>query len=526
MNENKPANYRGNGDVVEHEPFKATKIWKDLIAHLQTQVEQRRRRWKFQYYENCFRGGDVVEVLQSYIHSNPLLSKEATRSQVKSLCQILLEKKVIECVCVDNSKRDTFEENNKLYRFSSGDGLLEPIFSSPLQHQRKVNRRKSLLGQKEKKPAGRRKSVSFTPKAQKRFADLLMSTESPEIFNTRTHEAPKKRRRLSLDPGLILRKSKSTVLADSSDQEDLTTKVWFEVALTQLLRLTDIPFLEDILTSPLPDETTGFPAIHNGVKEPCILNDIQNKENISNSKSGNVWVSAGMECIELQKECPLAQHGEVTYSNVMNIDEAQIHQLLSEYYGSLQDSLIPSNLTDLVDGILSVGVKDWTKNANFLPLLVMMLGASQRKHLRHLLTFIGTCKGTSNGRFMVKKFMSAILPKDVKDKESAHKLVSLMVRNQCQMFKIPSELKKEINRNISFAQKNICPSLPTTVCQRMSIEDYRIQAKQTTEEALIELMLFIIENLQMTLKEKEERLKLFRKHHNDLFLKQFPNGQL
>lgn len=214
------------------------------------------------------------------------------------------------------------------------------------------------------------------------------------------------------------RKNKSTMFPDSTDQADLTSKVWFEVALSRLLRLTDIPFLEDILTLPLTDRRTGFLAIHNSVQEPCIHNDSQNKENISNSKSSNVWVTAGMECIELQKECPLAQRGEDSYSNLRNIDKAQIHQLLSEYYGSLEDSLIPSNLTDLVDGILSVLVKDWKKTAKFLPLLVMMLGESQRKHLRHLLTFIGTTEGTSNGRFIVKKFMSAILPKDVKDKVS------------------------------------------------------------------------------------------------------------
>ena len=60
----------------------------------------------------------------------------------------------------------------------------------------------------------------------------------------------------------------------------------------------------------------------------------------------------------------------------------------------------------------------------------------------------------------------------------------------------------------------------------MSLEEYRMQAKQTTGEALNKLMLFIIENLQMSVKEKEEQLKLYQKHHNDLFLRQFPNGQL
>lgn len=198
--------YRGIDNVVDRGPFRATKIWNELIEHLRTNVEQRRRRWKFQYYENSFRSGDVVEVLHAYVQSNPHLSKNATRGQVRSLCQILLEKRVIECVAADNSKKDSFEDNNRLYRFSSANGPVEHVIASPVQAERKTSRRRSLLGQRDKK-AARRKSLSFTPRAQKRFADLLMSTESPKdvSIDKGTQEIPKKRRRLSLDAGLGLR---------------------------------------------------------------------------------------------------------------------------------------------------------------------------------------------------------------------------------------------------------------------------------------------------------------------------------
>ena len=210
MTENKNCNFGGNDDVTDRGPFKATKIWNELIEHLQTKVERRRKRWKFQYYENCFRGGDVVEVLHAYVQNNPDLSKDATRSQVRSLCQILLEKRVIECVTVENSKKDNFEDNNRLYRFSSGNGTVEHAVNSPVQIERKVSRRRSLVGQKEKK-AARRKSISFTPRAQKRFSDLLMPAESPEVVSVslnklaKIEEIPRKRRRLSLDAGLGLR---------------------------------------------------------------------------------------------------------------------------------------------------------------------------------------------------------------------------------------------------------------------------------------------------------------------------------
>lgn len=211
MDENKKLNFGGKDDAnLAREPFKATKIWNELIEHLRTNVDQRRRRWKFQYYENCFRGGDVVEVLHAYVQSNPDLSKDATRSQMRCLCQILLEKRVIQSVTMDSNKPKScrFEDGNRLYRFSSSDDSIDPSIASPPQAERKISRRRSLLGQRDKR-TDRRKSLSFTPSAQKRFADLLMSetTQSPEVANkTRTQEiTPKKRRRLSLDAGLGLR---------------------------------------------------------------------------------------------------------------------------------------------------------------------------------------------------------------------------------------------------------------------------------------------------------------------------------
>lgn len=196
-------------DDLAREPFKATKIWNELIEHLRTNVDQRRRRWKFQYYENCFRGGDIVEVLHSYVQSNPHLSKDATRNQMRCLCQILLEKRVIESVTGDNNKPKncSFADGNMLYRFSSSDGGFDHSILSPCHSERKMSRRRSLLFQRDK-GISRRKSLSFTPKAQKRFADLLMpaATLSPEgANNSRTQETPKKRRRLSLDASLGLR---------------------------------------------------------------------------------------------------------------------------------------------------------------------------------------------------------------------------------------------------------------------------------------------------------------------------------
>ena len=205
------AECRKSHNALNREPFKATKIWNDLIEHLKTNVEPRRRRWKFQHYENCFRGVDVVEILHAYVYSNPNLSKDPTRSQVRSLCQILLEKSVIECVTTtDPSKKDSFEDSNKLYRF--GSDSVESANSNtslPAKVERRASRRRSLLVMGEK-ALSRRKSMSFTPSAQTRLAELLAPSPRSRRPVEDSHESgeqetSKKRRRLSFDRGLGLR---------------------------------------------------------------------------------------------------------------------------------------------------------------------------------------------------------------------------------------------------------------------------------------------------------------------------------
>ena len=208
------------------------------------------------------------------------------------------------------------------------------------------------------------------------------------------------------------------MLSNSTDHKDIISEVWFEVALSRLLQLTEIPFLEDILVPPSTDDDMGVIVISNNV--PGSWNrSSDHKENVSSSESSSVWITAGIECMQLQRDFPLPQRTDVSYLNVMNVKEAGIQQLLLEYYSSLLDSLVPSNLTDLVDGMLCALTNDWSKVVSFLPLLALMLPTSQRKHLRKLLNFIGRSQDTYSGRFIVKKFMTTILPKDVQNKVGA-----------------------------------------------------------------------------------------------------------
>lgn len=214
------------------------------------------------------------------------------------------------------------------------------------------------------------------------------------------------------------RKNKLALLSDSTSDRSNDSEIWFEVALSELLQLTDVPFLEDILTPPLTHDGLGVIVISNNI--PRSRENLQLKQNADKENNSlelcNVWLTPGMECIHLQREHPLPQRADTGFLNTVNIKEMEIQQILAEYYGSLLDSLIPSNFADLVDGMISALANDCSKVVTFLPLLALMLPTSQQEHLKKLLNFIGRSVDTKSGRSIVKKFMGAILPKTIQNK--------------------------------------------------------------------------------------------------------------
>lgn len=50
-------------------PFRATQIWNEIVDHLKTNVEVKRRRYKMKTYDNSFSGAHAVDVVMTYLLS-------------------------------------------------------------------------------------------------------------------------------------------------------------------------------------------------------------------------------------------------------------------------------------------------------------------------------------------------------------------------------------------------------------------------------------------------------------------------
>lgn len=62
-----------------------------------------------------------------------------------------------------------------------------------------------------------------------------------------------------------------------------------------------------------------------------------------------------------------------------------------------------------------------------------------------------------------------------------------------------------------------------TFCQRISRDEFCRQRVVQTEKSLVDLMNCIIDDTRMSLKEKQQRFKVFAKKHKKIYLKHFPN---
>jgi hypothetical protein len=100
--------------TLRREKFKATAIWNDMVNHLRGNVVVKRRRWKMKSYDDCFQGSEAITVLHNYVKSHPEMRHTVSRAQLRNLCQIFVQKRILESV---EDEKGEFEDGSKLYRF-------------------------------------------------------------------------------------------------------------------------------------------------------------------------------------------------------------------------------------------------------------------------------------------------------------------------------------------------------------------------------------------------------------------------
>ncbi|XP_028417650.1 DEP domain-containing protein 1B-like isoform X2 [Dendronephthya gigantea] len=105
---------------AENEPFRATKMWNELVRNFKTGIRLKKKRWRMKYYEDCFSGSDALAWIHDFLKLNPNFNQnDVSRTQAKLLCQKLLQNNVFEDIVSQfKSIKPAFEENH-LYTFEN-----------------------------------------------------------------------------------------------------------------------------------------------------------------------------------------------------------------------------------------------------------------------------------------------------------------------------------------------------------------------------------------------------------------------
>ncbi|CAK8683784.1 unnamed protein product [Clavelina lepadiformis] len=105
-------------------PFRATRIWNNLVQHLQENANVKRRRNVKKCYEECFTGANAVDVLHHFVRRNPeQFSNNTTiaRENIVRLCQSFLDNQIFEQAGVGSNaeKNPKFDDStSSLYQFT------------------------------------------------------------------------------------------------------------------------------------------------------------------------------------------------------------------------------------------------------------------------------------------------------------------------------------------------------------------------------------------------------------------------
>ncbi|BFZ09926.1 hypothetical protein BsWGS_12965 [Bradybaena similaris] len=497
-------------------PFKATKIWHDLIDHLKSKVELKRRRHKMKSVDSCFTGTDAVDVVLHFLlNDRDTFSADLSREKAVKVCQMLMQRKVF-ASAVDKPNIDkafVFEDSSgKLYQFIGEHAVGElQAEAAEEDDENECNTTQNITRSSDKL----RLSEHFEPEEEPNS----QSTENPSGSVSPTASV-ENLPYLNVTPGRPVR------TLTNEEVED----VWREVALTQLLTLVELTFLDGILSEDkysLHQKLQDHLIISNAVARNWRLPLIPG---LTDARPDPLLQSA-VECIQhLPKG--LNYLSEPVFRRRGMEAKLWAKDIIVKHYTSLEEMLLPQKYLELHMAILNLVLTDNLDTAlSALQLYVILLPCHTREELYRLLRFMRSLAADSDMRLdsqvsnevaILVLLTDHIFKHKLLASNVAQKLVQFMMNNVNNIFTVPKPIRKKVTVKL-FQLKTGKPLLEceSSYCDRVSKEEYVKQSKDCTEESLVNLMNTVLDDTNISLKEKKHRLKQFQKSYPQLYERNF-----
>ncbi|XP_041916400.1 DEP domain-containing protein 1B [Alosa sapidissima] len=497
------------GKMIGPGPYRATKLWNETIRLFRGGMPLRRHWLHFRSYDNSFTGSEAIDWLHELLKRNHNFGPEVTRYQTLQLLKKFMKNHVIEDVKGRFGKED-FEDNGHLYRFPP-ESPLKPLPQKP------------------------RQTDSSTLPRLPRWDDYEeVSSQGnlplkPLVLNSETWN---KRHSIAIgevhECKLIRRKE---ITAKHLDQ------IWRAMTLAELQRGLGLQSLEGVLDS---KHVNPKHIIHNVY---CV-----NKQGIVvlKNKTDDLphWVLSAMKCLaNWPNGCDDKQPMYPGF-------ERDVFRTVAEYFQRLKEPLLTFQLYEVFVNILGLLQKQQVASEAVQVCCVLLPPANRRKLQLLLRLMARVCHNPTlpplndaiaTRTLMAQTFSRCILssPDEVDlDELLATKLVTFMMDNQEVALQVPAGLQKSVEEHVSQLRRVqikyagadtdtsvLSPREPPTFCRQISREEFEEQRVSASQDAMVELLEGIIQDKNMSIKDKKKKMKQFQRSYPEIYTRRFPTAE-
>ncbi|KAM9367805.1 DEP domain-containing protein 1B [Phaethornis superciliosus] len=481
-------------------PYRATRLWNEIIELFRAGMPLRKHRCRFKSYERCFKASEAVDCLHALLGSNQNFGPEVTRSQTVKLLKKFLKNQVIEDIKGRWGKED-FQDDGRLYRFPP---------SSPLKPY-------------PKKPSCGKEVIKFSdwnePKAG------TSQDHIPVKSVAMNYESWYKRHSIAIGEVPVCRLVFCKELTQTNIEE-----IWKSMSLSRLQKVLGLDSLDEVLDTKLVVSKHIVQNAYNVNKQGIVT--LEDK-----SKDLPYWVLSAMKCLANWPSC--SDLKQPTYSGF----ERDVFKTIVDYFGQMKEPLLTFNFFDVFVSVLGL-LQKHSKAIEALQISCLMLPPENRKRLQLLVRMMSRIsfnkelpplsESVRTRTLMVQAFSRCILcSKDEVDLDEllAAKLVAFLMDNYREILSVPSALKSSVEEHVAQLQRvqkkyagadTDATFPPPPFCHQITTEEFEYQRATVSQEPLAALLEEIAMNKEVSVKDKKQQLKQFQKSYPEVYRVRFP----
>nr|XP_002120611.1 DEP domain-containing protein 1A-like [Ciona intestinalis] len=442
-----------NARKITPGPYRATKLWNEIVHQFRDGMPCRRHRRHLKMYNSCFPANDAVDFLHEILKSNHNIGKDVTRQQTLQLLRKFLKNHIIEDI---NGKwgSENLVDDSHLYRFS---GHLMPANRQPLSTVNENvnhNRVSKKLKSKIKEPKNKKET-------KKQESDRESTCSSGSL-------TPSPARRFSMRPLPPVPQCKVEPRVLTEQEED---KVWKDIVLQRIKKSMNLKSLENLMQT---QDINGGWVKHNatkvgksGVVQVSIDEDLPYwalsamtcLANWPNGKDTGLPCYRGFEHDVFKAICDFYCYGRSTTKPTNQSNHSDQH-----IYSSIKTSepLLTYDLYELFTNILCMARPETKEVAiECLQLCLMLLPPSNRRKLHLLLRLMAKVSGNPHLTNMSKNMPTRVLllhtfsrhilscfEEVYLDELLAMRLVTFLIDHHKDVMEVPTGLVDRVNEKL------------------------------------------------------------------------------